>query len=55
MRSIIALDPRLFGRGPRYRMDGDPPVGASPAWLVDLRIFAVTFCGGFLFAAIYLA
>ena len=51
MRPAIALDPRLFGRGPFY-VGADPqlPAALDP----DLRLFATTFVGGFLFVSILL-
>lgn len=54
MRSAIALYPRLFGR----RMaSSDHVAQTSPQTRLadDLRLFATTFLGGFLFVAIYLA
>ena len=60
MRSIrpaLALDPTRFGRR--------PPTAAAPIEIVtrpsaprladDLKLFAMTFAGGFLFVAVYLA
>lgn len=53
LRSVIALDPRLFGRGPQFSLDSAP--GARrPDMAADLKLFATTFVGGFLFMAIYL-
>jgi hypothetical protein len=44
---------RVFGRGKSYAIAAADP---APAGLSDdLRIFALTFVGGFLFMAIYLA
>lgn len=55
MRSVIALDPRQFGRGRRYLLDLVDRHVATDGALDDLRLFATTFFGGFLFMAIYLA
>ena len=56
MRSVIALDPRLFGRGRVYLLDClQAHVAEHRAAWSDFRLFATTFVGGFLFAAIYLA
>ena len=41
-----------FGRGRRYILD--MPSVAAAGWVDDLRLFAATFIGGFLFVAIYL-
>ncbi len=44
---------RAFGRGlPR---DLAAPAAAAPALADDLKLFAATFAGGFLFMAVYLA
>ena len=42
---------RTFGRGKPYVVAAEPASQAAD----DLRIFALTFVGGFLFMAIYLA
>ena len=55
LRSVIALDPRLFGRGPHYDLDTGQRVPRSDEWSEDFKLFAGTFVGGFLFMAIYLA
>ena len=56
MRSVVALDPRLFGRGRIYLLDclEAHVAGHRETW-ADLQLFVTTFVGGFLFAAIYLA
>ena len=54
MQSIIALDPRLFGRGRAFLLDLIEDKGPSQEMIDDLRLFATTFLGGFLFVAIYL-
>ena len=51
IRPVLAIDPRLFGRGPFY-VDADPQLPA--ALDSDLRLFASTFLGGFLFVSILL-
>ena len=43
---------RTFGRGKPYVLAAAEP---SPQLSDDLRIFALTFAGGFLFMAVYLA
>lgn len=43
---------RLFGRGRPYVMAVAEP---GPSIADDLRIFALTFIGGFLFVTVYLA
>jgi len=54
MRSVIALDPRLFGRGRLFNLtfSREPAVPNVPE---ELKLFALTFVGGFLFMAIFLA
>ena len=54
MRSAIALDPRLFGRGRSFILSlSQAP--ARPILSDDLKLFATTFLGGFLFVAIFVA
>ena len=43
---------RVFGRGRSYAMAAAEP---TPSLTDDLRIFLLTFGGGFLFMTIYLA
>jgi hypothetical protein len=52
-RSAIALDPRLFGRGPA-RLLGEGPA-PKPRLSDDLKLFAATFAAGFLFVSIFIA
>lgn len=55
MKSRISLDPRLFGRGRTFLfelVEGNLP---SVAMMNNVRLFATTFLGGFLFVAIYLS
>lgn len=54
LRSVSALDPRQFGRRDPFILDcaREP---APTALLDDLKLFATTFVGGFLFVAVYLA
>lgn len=49
-RPAVALDPRLFGRGPVRLLDEDRR--ANPAILDDLRLFATAFAIGFLFVSV---
>lgn len=44
--------PRTFGRGKLYVLATAEPASSLAD---DLRIFALTFAGGFLFMAVYLA
>lgn len=55
MRPVIALDPRLFGRGPTYSIRNLRETVASDSAWSDLKLFATTFLGGFMFVAVYLA
>jgi hypothetical protein len=55
IRPAIALDPRGFGR--RF---AEPPAAVvtcvgENSLASDIRLFAVTFVGGFLFVSIFLA
>ncbi len=52
-RPIQAIDVRRFGRGRAYALAAE----AAPATRLanELRLFALTFAGGFLFMTIYLA
>lgn len=52
-RPLPSNDPRRFGRRPAIAVA--LPAPAEPASLIDdLKLFATTFAGGFLFVAIYL-
>jgi hypothetical protein len=49
-RPVIALDPRLFGRGPMRLLGSDCEI---PALLSDdVKLFATTFLAGFLVVSI---
>jgi hypothetical protein len=52
-RAAIALDPRLFGRGPLRHLDRAEEGG----WHVsgDVKLFAMAFVAGFLFVSILIA
>jgi len=56
VRQAFGIDPRNFGRrfqdGPEW-----PPVARAPRALLsdDLKLFAATFLGGFVFVSVYLA
>ena len=56
MRTSEALDRdfqhRRFGRGRSYSAAA---IATSPTLASDLRLFALTFAGGFLFVTIFLA
>ncbi|HSQ98803.1 MAG TPA: hypothetical protein VLM36_02695 [Sphingomicrobium sp.] len=49
-RPVVALDPKLFGRG-RARVQPPPPLPAGGI-SSDLKLFATTFVAGFLFVSI---
>ena len=56
VRQAFGLDPRTFGR----RLDDAPnwpPATRAPRVKVsdDLKLFAATFLGGFIFVSVYLA
>lgn len=53
LRLVVALDPRLFGRGPLFVRE-TASLASCPGMASDLKLFATTFVGGFLFMAIYL-
>jgi hypothetical protein len=55
MRAAIALDPRQFGRGRTFLMELAERHRPTSAAMVDMKLFASTFCGGFLFVALYLS
>ena len=46
------IKPRLFGRGKGFAVAA-PATSSGPA--DDLRLFAITFTGGFLFMTVFLA
>ncbi|HXH53034.1 MAG TPA: hypothetical protein VNH53_06365 [Sphingomicrobium sp.] len=52
-RSVIALDPRLFGRRQSFVLDESPQ--PSMALGEDARLFATTFAAGFLFVFLLIA
>ena len=54
MRAVIALDPRQFGRGRRFLLEFAERARPSSAAMDDLKLFASTFCVGFVFVALYL-
>jgi hypothetical protein len=49
-RSVIAANPRRFGRGPVRVLEGSQ--AAAPNLSGDLKLFAATFLAGFLFVSI---
>ena len=55
MRPVIALDPRQFGQGRTFLLELAGRAKRSSATLDELKLFASTFCGGFLFVALYFA
>jgi hypothetical protein len=50
----FALSPRRFGRGPVWITEA-PPQPASFRLSDDVKLFASTFAGGFLFVSLLLA
>lgn len=54
MRPAIALDPHHFGRRGVVAVGPGSDLRAT-GLADDLRLFATTFVGGFLFVAVYLA
>ncbi len=55
MRAVIALDPRLFGRGRIFLTELVEIVRPSSRTTDDLRLFATTFLSGFVAVMIYFA
>lgn len=56
LRPVVALDPRRFGRRRLILRDrGGAAVQSFSDLADDLKLFATTFFGGFLFMAVYLA
>lgn len=47
------FQPRSFGR--RRPFLGEAVVAPAPVLSDDLRLFALTYCGGFVFVSLYLA
>jgi hypothetical protein len=50
--SIVAVDPRRFGRRPRRVLAHAPRASTLSA---DLRLFATTFLAGFIFVSVLIA
>jgi hypothetical protein len=55
MRAVIALDPRLFGRGRIFLTELVEIARPSARVADDLRLFATTFLSGFVAVIIYFA
>jgi hypothetical protein len=51
-RPAVATDPRTFGRGMFRELATRP---AAPSIAADLRLFALTFVGGFVFVSLLIA
>lgn len=51
-RSVSAVHPRQFGRGPRKVLELSP---AARPISDDLKLFATTFAAGFIFVSVLLA
>jgi hypothetical protein len=52
-RSVIAADPRSFGRA--LLRDLPAPARLAPSIAEDLKLFALTFLGGFVFVSVLIA
>jgi hypothetical protein len=52
LRPAVSTVPRAAGQ-PINR--GDEPAAAEPRWRSDLRLFAITFAGGFVFFLTFLS
>jgi hypothetical protein len=50
VRSVVAANPRLFGRGPVRELESPP--APAPILSDDAKLFAATFIAGFLFVSI---
>jgi len=56
VRQAFGIDPRTFGR--RFQQEPEWQVAAQasrPLFSDDLKLFAATFLGGFVFVSVYLA
>ena len=56
VRQAFGIDPRTFGR--RFQDEPEWPVVAPEpraSLIADLKLFAATFLGGFVFVTVYLA
>ena len=51
VRSSIAANPRLFGRGPVRELEA-PEEEVSISFSDDIKLFSMTFLAGFLFVSI---
>ena len=54
VRLAFSLHPRRFGRGPAWIVSA-PPRLASLVFSNELKLFATTFAGGFLFVSLLIA
>ena len=53
-RLAFSIHPRRFGRGPAWIVSA-PPRLASFVFSNELKLFATTFAGGFLFVSLLIA
>lgn len=49
----LPFQPRTFGRRPPFM--GDAVASPAPVLSDDLRLFAATYCAGFVFVSLFLA
>ena len=54
VRPPVAIHPSLFGRGRARILDHAPQERPAFAISSDVKLFALTFVGGFLFVSIFL-
>jgi hypothetical protein len=52
--AAFSVNPRRFGRRPAYLV-ADAPTAPAPTLSDDVRLFATTFAGGFLFVFLMVA
>jgi hypothetical protein len=52
--AAFSVDPRRFGRRSAYLV-GEAPTAPAPSLSHDVRLFATTFAGGFLFVFLMVA
>lgn len=51
-RPAVAIDPRLFGRGPLRHAEAGPASASASNLSADLKLFATTFIAGFVFVSV---
>jgi len=55
VRPAFAMDPMAFGRSGLDRVADALPARAPSQMAADVRLFVITFLGGFIFVSAYLA